>query len=152
MPVALDKVITDVPVTTFQPAQSADLSQCKLPRACCDSDMCSDSQSPKDSSWCDSDNENQPAEDIEIDEDTFQKGDQYSRQITGGPSASMMSVEYPEAFAEIVCLAPGEGQKPLYIFTDEHFESMTSFRMVEDAFLTKDLANLPIRNTSIKDC
>ena len=28
----------------------------------------------------------------------------------------------------------------------------TSFRMVEDAFLTKDLANLPIRNTSIKDC
>ena len=97
--VGLDEVITDVPVTTFQPAQSADLSQCKPPRACCESDMCSDSQSPKDS-CCDSDNENQSADDIEIDEDTFHKGDQYSRQITGGPSASMMSVEDPEAFAQ----------------------------------------------------
>ena len=82
--VGLDEVIT---------AQSADLSQCEPPRACCDSDMCSDSQSPKDSSCCDSDNEKQSADDIEIDEDTFQKGDQYSRQITGGPSASMMSVK-----------------------------------------------------------
>ena len=94
--------------------------------SCCDSDMCSNNQSHKDPPCYDSDNERQPSDDIEIDEDTFQKGDQYSRQIKGGPSASMMSVEDPEAFAEIVCLAPGEGEKPLYIFTDEHFESMST--------------------------
>ncbi len=35
------------------------------------------------------------------------------------PTASIMSIENPEAFAEIVCLAPGENQKPLYI---THFE------------------------------
>ena len=86
---------------------------------CCDSDK----QSPRDSPYCDSDNDNQSSDDIEIDED---RGDQYSRQITGGLSATMMSVEDPEAFAEIVCLAPGEGQMPLYIFTDEHFESMSN--------------------------
>ena len=64
---------------------------------CCNSDMCSNNHLPKDPPCCDSNNESQPSNDIE---NTFQKGDQ---QITGGPSASMMSVEDPEAFAEMVC-------------------------------------------------
>ncbi len=38
----------------------------------------------------------------------------------------MMSVENPEAFAEIVCLAPGENQKPLFIMTDTNFEAMSN--------------------------
>ena len=65
-------------------------------------------------------------DDLQIEDATFDKGDELSREVTGGPSASMMSIEDPEAFAEIVCLAPGEGQKPLSIFTDEHFESMSN--------------------------
>ena len=42
-------------------------------------------------------------------------------QITGGPQASMMSVEHPEA---IISVAPGEGQRPLFIMTDPNFEAM----------------------------
>ncbi len=38
----------------------------------------------------------------------------------------MMSIENPEAFAEIVCLAPGENQKPLYIMSDTNFEAMSN--------------------------
>ena len=47
---------------------------------------------------------------FEIDDKTFDEGDEHTRQITGGPTASIMSIENPEAFAEIVCLAPGENQ------------------------------------------
>ena len=100
--VGLDKVSTNVATvcTSSQPVHSP-LSETHEDSLCCDSDtLCRHNQSANDSLCCDSDN--QSAEDIEIDEDTFQKGDQYSRHITGGPSASMMSVEDPEAFAEIV--------------------------------------------------
>ena len=38
----------------------------------------------------------------------------------------MMSIENPEAFAEIVCLASGESQKPLYIMSDTSFETMSN--------------------------
>ena len=109
---------TDVPASS-QPALSADTSHSEPPKAFCDNDMCNDNQLSKDSP-CDN---KISSDDIEIDEETFQKGDQYSRQITGGPSAS---IEDPEEFAQIVCLAPGEGQKPLYIFTDRHLESMSN--------------------------
>ena len=63
---------------------------------------------------------------FEIDDKTFDEGDEHTRQITGGPTASMMSIENPEAFAEIVCLAPGENQKPLYIMSDTNFEAMSN--------------------------
>jgi len=36
----------------------------------------------------------------------------------------MMSVENPEAFSEIVSVAPAEGQRPLSIMTDTNFETM----------------------------
>ena len=42
-------------------------------------------------------------------------------QITGGPQASMMSLEHPEA---IISVAPAEGQRPLLIMTDPNFEAM----------------------------
>ena len=38
----------------------------------------------------------------------------------------MMTIEDPEAFSEVVCVAPAEGQKPLFIMTDPHFESMSN--------------------------
>ena len=56
-----------------------------------------------------------------IDDAVFEEGDEHTRQITGGPQASMMSVENPEA---TVSVAPAEGQKPLLIMTDPHFEAM----------------------------
>ena len=63
--------------------------------------------------------------DSDIDDKTFEE-DEDTRQITGGPSTSMMCIENPEAFAEIVCVAPAEGQKPLFIITDPKFEAMSN--------------------------
>ena len=45
----------------------------------------------------------------------FDKSDEHTRQITGGPQASMMCVENPEA---TIAVAPAEGQRPLLIMTD----------------------------------
>ena len=38
----------------------------------------------------------------------------------------MMSIENPETFNEIVCVAPAEGQRPLSIMTDSSFETMSN--------------------------
>ena len=46
--------------------------------------------------------------------------------ITGGPQASMMTLENPEAFGQTVSIAPAEGQKPLSIMTDTNFEAMVN--------------------------
>ena len=59
-----------------------------------------------------------------LDDETIAKGDEHIRQITGGPQASMMSLENPEAFGQIFSIAPAEGQKPLSIMTDKAFETM----------------------------
>ena len=55
-----------------------------------------------------------------IDDVVFDKGDEHTRQITGGPQASMC-VENPEA---TIAVAPAEGQRPLLIMTDSNFEAM----------------------------
>ena len=47
-------------------------------------------------------------------------------EITGGPQASMMTLEHPEAFGQTVSIAPAEGQKPLSILTDAEFEAMVN--------------------------
>lgn len=36
----------------------------------------------------------------------------------------MMFIKNPEAFGEVVSIAPAEGQKPLHIMTDTNFEAM----------------------------
>ncbi len=72
--------------------------------------ICNDSESPL----------------FDIDDKPVEQGDEHTRLITGGPTASMMTIENPEALAEIVCLAPGEGQKPLQIMTDTNFEAMSN--------------------------
>ena len=59
-----------------------------------------------------------------LDDETIAEGDEHTRQITGGPQASMMSLENPETFGQIFSIAPAEGQKPLSIMTDLHFEVM----------------------------
>ena len=46
---------------------------------------------------------------------------QHTASITGGPSASMLALENPEA---IVSIAPCEGNRPLPIHTDTNFELM----------------------------
>ena len=56
-----------------------------------------------------------------LDDATIEQGDEYTIQITGGPTASMMSLEHPEA---IISVAPAEGQRPLSIMTDTNFEAM----------------------------
>ena len=58
-----------------------------------------------------------------LDDAVIEKGDEHTRSITGGPSASMLSVENPEA---IVCVAPCEGEKPMSIYTDKSFEVMSN--------------------------
>ena len=67
------------------------------------------------------DNTNDPLSD-----DIIAEGDEHIRQITGGPQASMMTFENPEAFGQTVSIAPGEGQKPLSIMTDAEFEAMVN--------------------------
>ena len=56
-----------------------------------------------------------------IDAAVFDEGDEHTMQITGGPQASMMTVENPEA---TISVAPGEGEKPVFIMSDVHFEAM----------------------------
>ena len=63
-------------------------------------------------------------EDDFIDNENIHEGDEHTRQITGGPLESFMSVENPEADGQIFSIAPAEGQRPLSILTDEQFESM----------------------------
>ena len=62
----------------------------------------------------------------ELDNATIEQGDEHTRQITGSPLASMMSVENPEAFMDIVSIAPAEGQRPLSIMSDTNFEAMSN--------------------------
>ena len=40
--------------------------------------------------------------------------------------ASMMCIENPESSRDIICVAPAEGEKPLNIMTDSHFEAMSN--------------------------
>ena len=47
-----------------------------------------------------------------LDDAVIEEGDEHTQNITGGPSASMLSLENPEA---IVCIAPCEGEKPMCI-------------------------------------
>ena len=61
-----------------------------------------------------------------LNDDIIAEGDEHIRQITGGPQASMMSLENPEAFSQTVSIAPAEGQKPLSIMTDTNFEAMVN--------------------------
>ena len=62
--------------------------------------------------------------DAPLDDATIEHGDEHTRHITGGPLATMLSVENPEAFTATICLAPAEGQTPLSIMTDPNFETM----------------------------
>lgn len=76
--------------------------------------------------------------DVSLDDGTIEDGDEHIRQITGGPVASMMSIENPEA---IVCVAPAEGERPLSIMTDPNFETLTNSLLVLDALVQKDPIN-----------
>ena len=63
-------------------------------------------------------------EDDFIDNEDIHEGDEHTRQITGGPLETCMSLEKPEADGQTFSVAPAEGQRPLSILTDEHLESM----------------------------
>ncbi len=51
----------------------------------------------------------------------IKQGDEHTIQITGRPTASMMSLEHPEP---VISVAPAEGQRPLFIMIDPNFEAM----------------------------
>ena len=121
--VGLDMVRTAVPHNVDSVGSTS--SQCSNKRSC----KQLQSKPSMDSGSCDSDSvckDNLFTDALQIDEDTFAEDDEHTRQLTDGSTASMLSIEDPEAFVDIVCLAPGEGQKPLYIMTDQHFESMSN--------------------------
>ena len=54
-----------------------------------------------------------PVSDNELDDATIEAGDEHRRQISGAPQVSMMCIENPESFRDIICVAPAEGEKPL---------------------------------------
>ena len=63
-----------------------------------------------------------------LDDAVIAEGDEHRIQISG---ASMMCVENPESFREIICVAPAEGEKPLNIMTDSRLcPTQTSSHMV----------------------
>ena len=70
--------------------------------------------------------ESAPVADESLDDATIEKGDEHRVQISGAPMATMMCVESPESFREIICVAPAEGEKPLSIMTDSNFEAMSN--------------------------
>ena len=61
-----------------------------------------------------------------LDDAVMEEGDEHRIQISGAPMASMMCVENPESFREIICVAPAEGEKPSNIMTDLNFEAMSN--------------------------
>ena len=48
--------------------------------------------------------------------------------------ASMMRLENPESFRDIVCVAPAEGERPLNIMTDPNLEAMSNPDKFPDKF------------------
>ena len=75
-----------------------------------------------------------------LDDNIVEEGDEHTKQITGGPQASMLNVENPEALKYIICVAPAEGQKPLNVMTDPNFEAMShpdKFPYAEGTFRTE---------------
>ena len=48
-----------------------------------------------------------------LSDDVIAEGDEHIRQITGGPQASMMSFENPEAFGQTVYQQKGKNHYPL---------------------------------------
>ena len=65
----------------------------------------------------------EPVSDNELDDVTIEEGDEHRRQISGAPQTSMMCVENPESFRDIICVAPAEGEKSLNIMTDTKVRS-----------------------------
>ena len=77
-----------------------------------------------------------------LNDDVIAEGDEHITQITGGPMASMMSVENPDAFSQMVSIAPAEGQKPLSIMTDSNLKpwlTLTNFVLAKEHTTQKDL-------------
>lgn len=61
----------------------------------------------------------------DLSDDVIEQGDEHSRQITGGPLESMLSHENHLADAHyIYSVAPAEGQTPIFIMNNIHFEEM----------------------------
>ena len=58
-----------------------------------------------------------------LDDAVIEDCDEHRIQISGAPMASMMCVENPESFREIICVAPAEGEK---IMTDSNFEAISN--------------------------
>ena len=61
-----------------------------------------------------------------LDDASIEQGDEHRWQISGAPQASMMCIENPESFREIISVAPAEGERPLNFMTDPNFESMSN--------------------------
>ena len=100
------------------------------------------------------DTENAPVADESLDDATIEEGDEHGRQISGAPMTSMMCLENPESFRDIICAAPAEGERPLNIMTDPNFEAMSNpdkFPFGNGTFSSERPKNLPIGNISIKD-
>ena len=54
----------------------------------------------------------------------YLEGDEHTRQITGGPLETCMSLENPEADHKMYSIAPAEGEKPMSFMNDKYFEAL----------------------------
>ena len=61
---------------------------------------------------------------IGLDNRSIEEGDSFRREISGAPLESVLTAESPEFDAQLYSVAPGEGQIPIPITTDHHFEEL----------------------------
>ena len=122
--VGLDKIPSNEPASN--PDYAGNPIQTVTPSRASSGDVCQDTVS---SNTSDNSSDKQTSaksgeSDAPIDDETIEQGDEHIMQITGGPQASMMSVENPESFEQILSIAPAEGQRPISIMTNAKFEAM----------------------------
>ena len=61
-----------------------------------------------------------------LDDASIEEGDEQRYLISGTPQASLMCVDNPESFREIISVAPAEGERPLNFMTTQNFEAMSN--------------------------
>ena len=69
-----------------------------------------------------------------LDDAVIEEGDEHRIQIPGAPMASMMCVENPESFREIICVAPAEGEKPQILILRQCLTQTSSHMVLVEGF------------------
>ena len=93
---------------------------------------------------------NHDESEVGLDDRIIEEGDSFRREISGAPLESILTAESPELDAQVYSAAPGEGQIPTPIMTDNHFEELCNpdkFCFGSGGFYENHPKNITLRNT-----